>query len=230
MSQFWRGQLAEAARAAAAAMLEAARVLWRIIRVPFIGVLNVLAALLLLFEEWGWRPLTQALASLARFRLWAELELWIAGLPPYGALVVLGVPSAVLIPAKFAGVYLLATGHFISAAAVIVAAKIAGTALIARVFMLTKPALMQIAWFKRAYDVFVPWHDKVVGWIRNSWVWRYGRIVKWRVGGYMRRSWRTLRPQLERAAVVIRLRAREVWVRSTLAGERLMRRLQGPER
>ena len=169
--------------------------LWRIVRAPLIGALNVLAALLLLFEEWGWRPLSHALARLARFRVWAELELWIAGLPPYGALVALGVPSAVLIPAKFAGVYLLATGHLITAAAVIVAAKITSTALIARVFMLTKPALMQIAWFKRAYDVFVPWHDRVVGWIRNSWAWRYGRIVKWRVAGYMRRSWRTLRPR-----------------------------------
>jgi hypothetical protein len=230
MSQSWRGQLAAVARTAAAAAIASARMLWRIIRVPLVGALNILAALLLLFEQWGWQPLTRALASLARFRVWAELELWIAGLPPYGALVALAVPSAVLIPAKFAGVYLLATGHFISAAAVIVAAKIASTGLIARVFMLTKPVLMQIAWFKRAYDRFVPWHDKVVGWIRDSWVWRYGRVLKWRAGGYMRRSWRALRPRLERAAVAMRLWTRDAWTRSTVATERIVRRLQGPER
>jgi hypothetical protein len=216
MSQSWRGQLATAARTAGAVALAAARMLWRIVRMPLIGALNVLAALVLLFEEWGWRPLSAALARLARFRLWAELELWIAGLPPYGAIVALGVPSAVLIPAKFAGVYLLATGHLITAAAVIVAAKIASTALIARIFMLTRPALMQVAWFKHAYDVFMPWHDRVVGWIRNSWVWRYGRIVKWRAGGTMRRTWRALRPHLEHAAAVARLRVREAARRVSL--------------
>jgi hypothetical protein len=124
----------------------------------------------------------------------------------------------------------LASGHFLTAAAVILAAKVTSTALIARVFMLTRPALMQIAWFKRAYERFVPWHDRVVGWIRNSWAWRYGRILKWRAGGYMRRSWRMLQPRLERDAAVIGLRARQVFNRSALAGWRLMRRLQGPER
>ena len=117
---------------------------WEVVRPAVVLALNVLVALVLIFEEWGWRPLSALVARLARFRLWAMTELWIAGLPPYGALLALGVPSAILIPAKLLGVYLLATGHFITAAAVIVAAKFASTALIARIFLLTKPALMQM--------------------------------------------------------------------------------------
>ncbi len=188
---------------------------WDLIRPALVLALNVLAALILLFEEWGWRPLSNLVAQLARFPLWARTELWIAGLPPYGALLVLGVPSAILIPAKLLGVFLLATGHIVSATIVIVAAKLASTALIARIFLLTKPALMQIEWFARAYEIFVPWQEALFARIRASWVWRYGRIVKWRVSNYLRASWRQLRPRLDAAWHEVRPRMMQVreWLR-----------------
>jgi hypothetical protein len=225
---------------AAGLLARGARAAWRLVRPSLVFALNVLVALILLFEEWGWRPLSNLLAQLARFRIWALTELWIAGLPPYGALVALGIPSAILIPAKLFGVYLLALGHVVSAAFVLIAAKLASTALIARIFLLTKPALMQIGWFQRAYDIFVPWQEALFAWVRGTWVWRYGRIVKWRVGGVLRRTWRTLRPQLEDALVRLKPRvvavgrrsragARRMWERTSLAGERLLRRLQGPQ-
>ena len=197
------------------------RAAWVLIRPSIVFALNVLVALLLLFEEWGWRPLSNLVAQLARFRIWALTELWIAGLPPYGALVALGIPSAILIPAKLFGVYLLALGHVVTAAVVLIAAKLASTALIARIFLLTKPALMQIGWFQRAYDLFVPWQEALFAWIRGSWVWRYGRVVKWRVGGYLKRTWRALRPRLQSAWAELKPRA------IALTG-RLWRRLQGP--
>ena len=78
----------------------------------------------------------------------------------------------------------------------IVAAKLASTALIARIFILTKPALMQIGWFARAYDVIVPWQEALFAYIRNSWVWRYGRVVKERVARQLKQGWNALRPQL----------------------------------
>jgi hypothetical protein len=224
----------------AAVLLErAALELWRLLRPSLIFALNVLAALLLLFEEWGWRPLSNLLARLARFKVWALAELWIAGLPPYGALLALAVPSTIVIPAKLIGVYLLATGHFVTAAVVIICAKIAGTALVARIFILTKPVLMQIGWFRRAYDAFVPWQDALFAWIRSSWVWRYGRVVRWRAKGYLRRRWAALRPQLRAASATLRPRAmaflgqlragaRDVLERASVAGRRLLRRLEGP--
>ena len=36
------------------------------------------------------------------------------------------------------------------------------TALIARLFLLTQPALMQIGWFARGYDLVMPWKDALV--------------------------------------------------------------------
>jgi len=225
---------------AAVLLARGARAAWVFLRPYLVFALNVVVALLLLFEEWGWRPLSNLLAQLARFRIWALAELWIAGLPPYGALVVLGVPSMIIIPAKLIGVYLLATGHIMTAAAVILLAKLVGTALVARIFLLTKPALMQIAWFQRAYELFVPWQEALFTWIRTSWVWRYARVVKWRAGGYLRRTWKELRPQIEDAwarakpkaiasARRMPARARDLWDRTSLAGERLLRRLQGPQ-
>jgi hypothetical protein len=184
---------------AAHALSDVLFAVWDLVRPAVVLTLNVLAALILLFEEWGWRPLSNFVARLARFPLWARTELWIAGLPPYGALMALAVPSAVLIPAKFLGLYFLATGHLISAGMVIVAAKLISTALIARIFLLTKPALMQIGWFARAYEAFIPWHDALTEWIRASWVWRYGRVVKWRVRHFVHDAWAGLRPRLEAA-------------------------------
>lgn len=181
--------------------------LWEIVRPTVIFLLNVVAALILIFEEWGWRPLSDLLARLARYPLWAKLERFIAGLPPYGALLALAIPSAVLIPAKLLGVYFLTTGHLISAGIVIFFAKIASTALIARVFLLTKPALMQIGWFARAYEIFVPWKDRLFAWIRASWVWRYGRVVKWRVRNAVRERWMRLKPHADEVLRIVKARA-----------------------
>jgi hypothetical protein len=201
---------ADAVSDAALAVGRVVLMLWSVVRPAVLLALNIVAALILLFEEWGWRPLSNLLARLARYPLWAKAELFIAGLPPYGALVALGIPSAVLIPAKLAGVYLLTTGHFITAAIVIFLAKIASTALIARIFLLTKPALMQIGWFARAYEIFVPWKDALFARVRASWAWRYGRIVKWRAEQQVHRVWEDLRPRVETAWLELKPRVRRL--------------------
>lgn len=198
--------MSEAAMAVGRAVL----LLWDLVRPAVVLVLNILAALILIFEEWGWEPLSNLLARLARFPLWAKLELFIAGLPPYAALLALAIPSAVLIPAKLLGVYFLTTGHFISAGVVIFLAKIASTALIARVFLLTKPALMQIGWFARAYEWFVPWQEALFARIRASWAWRYGRVVKWRAKHFIHAAWAKVRPYLDDAWLTLKPRLERV--------------------
>ena len=57
-------------------------------------------------------------------------------------------------------------------------AKIIGTGLVARIFLLTKPALMQIAWLRNAYERFVPWQEALFARVRASWVWRYGSVMR----------------------------------------------------
>jgi hypothetical protein len=201
----------EILKPAAALVLATVRETWRLVRGPLIMALQVIAAVIVLFEEWGWRPLVEGLSYLARFRSWARLELWIAGLPPYGALAALALPTSILFPLKLVALYLLALGHAVSGGALFAAAKIASTALIARIFMLTKPALMQIAWFARAYDWLIPWQEAMFAMIRASWVWRYGRMVKTRVRLETTRAWAGAKPKLEAAWAEWRPWIEEAW-------------------
>jgi hypothetical protein len=161
-----------------------------------LAALNVTAALIILFEEWGWRPLSELLGKLAKFAPIAALERLIAGLPPYGALIALALPTSLLLPLKFVAVWLLANGHFATATLLFVGAKIASTAFIARIFILTKPSLMQIGWFARAFNWFMPWKDALYAQIRTSWAWRYGRVVKLTVEAEARRGWQRIAPQV----------------------------------
>lgn len=203
------GQQAKAGlRRAAVRMLVALRALWHLIRPPLGFALQVVAALILLFEEWGWRPLVEALAYLSRFRIFARIERFIAGLPPYGALLALAVPTSILFPLKLLAVYLVANGKLFAAGLLFVGAKIASTALIARIFLLTQPALMRIGWFAAIYNRVMPWKDALFERIRASWAWRYGRMLKTRVRLEVKQAWLRMKPSLEPYVARLRLTLR----------------------
>ncbi len=200
-------------RRATVRSLAGLRALWHLIRPPLSFALQVLAALILLFEEWGWRPLVDALASLARFRIFARLELMIAGLPPYGALAALALPTSILFPLKFLALYLIAQGQLFAASLLFIGSKIASTALIARIFLLTKPALMQIGWFAAIYNIVMPWKEALFARIRASWAWRYGRMVKNRVRLEVKQAWARTRPRLQALWTSLRARIGPAWAR-----------------
>jgi hypothetical protein len=63
-----------------------------------------------------------------------------------------------------------------------VAAKLVGTAVVARLFSLTRPALLQLAWFARFYARWTGWKQQLLAQVRASWAWRAGRRAKarWR--------------------------------------------------
>jgi hypothetical protein len=161
----------------------------RAVRRAAIGVVELLLALILLFEEWGWRPLADLVARLRHFAFWARFEAWLESLPAYGALAVFGAPPVVLFPIKLLGLWLIADGRLVSAALLIVAAKLVGTAFVARVFVITRPKLMSIPWFAWAYNLIVPWQEALFARIRATWAWRVGRIVKARVARIAQRVW-----------------------------------------
>ena len=191
-------QLAGVARSAMRVTILALRGLWTVLRPMLRAILLGIVALLIVLEEWGWRPLSQLLGRLALWRPWARLETAIARLPPYGALVVFTVPTLLLLPLKFLAVLLIAKGQFILAGLLFAAAKVGATALVARLFMLTQPALMQIGWFAWGYDTLMPWKDALVERVRASWVWRVSRVWKERAKRALSAAWRSVRPALAR--------------------------------
>jgi hypothetical protein len=127
--------------------------LWRLVR----GLLLTLAAVVLFVEEWGWRPLSAWAARLAKWPPIARLEARIVRVQSRWALVLFLVPAVLLFPVKLLALWLIHKGSTLLGVSVIVAAKVLGTALVGRLFVLTEPQLMQIAWFARA-----------IGWWRNT--------------------------------------------------------------
>jgi hypothetical protein len=183
------------------AALQAVRVVRAIVR----GMLEGLLALIILFEEWGWRPLAALLARLARLRPIAALEAGIAALPPYPSLLVFALPTALLFPLKLASLWLIATGHVLAAALLFAGAKVVGTALLARIFQLTQPKLMQLAWFARAYNIAVPWKDALLARVRATPAWQAARALKARLRSYAKGLWSDWGPRAR--ALALRLRA-----------------------
>ena len=168
-------------------------------------LLELLAVPIVAFYEWGWRPLADLLATLARYRWFARIEAWIAALPPYGALALFATPAVVLFPVKLFALYLLASGRPIIAVGLIVLAKIIGTAFVARVFILTQPQLMRIVWFKRAYDWFMPWKKHVFEIVKSSFAWRSARAGFRRLQQALGQVWRSETATRFRAWVQVRI-------------------------
>ena len=193
--------------------------LWNVLRAPLVGLLNLILALVLLFEEWGWKPLAAGLAWLARYRLVARLEALIAQLPPYPSLMVFAAPSTILFPVKIGALWLLAGGHVLTAGALLAGAKVVSTALVARIFTLTKPALMQIGWFRRAYEWFVPWKEALFAKVRASFAWRYGRMVKSRIKQVARRAAERWKPRIKALLTDVKARAQAIWHRYSRHGD-----------
>ena len=145
--------------------------------------------MLLLFEEWGWQPLARAFATLGRLPWWGQLEQRIVRLSPWASLLAFGVPVLALIPLKLLALYLLGQGHFVLGFCTVVAAKIVGTAIAARLFQLTHPALMRMAWFARLYTPWKRWKDEVLSRVRTSLTWRLMRRLTRRVKAMRRLAW-----------------------------------------
>jgi hypothetical protein len=200
--------LAVGAMMAAQAAVAGARLLLGFAWLWLRRALGVVLALLVLFAEWGWRPLAALLGQLRRLALVARLENWIQTLPPYGALAVFVVPTLLLLPLKILALYFVAHGQKLTALGLIAVAKLGGTALVARIFILTGPQLMRIDWFARSYNCVMPWKERLFAQIRASWAWRYGRMLKSRVKQTARRVWTRLRPQAARLVSLVRFQLR----------------------
>jgi len=156
---------------------------------PLRWILRILFALLILFEEWGWEPLRRAFAWLASKLPLRWLERRLSTLPPYGALIVLLLPSLLILPIKLGAVWLVAKGRVLLGVGVVIAAKVGGTALLAWLFHLIQPALMRLGWFARLFERWTTWKAELLAWVRASAVWRSARALK----AGLRRWWRRVR-------------------------------------
>jgi hypothetical protein len=169
----------------------------RLLAAPFIW----LAAALFLIEEFIWDWTAAAMAGLGAVRFVHAVERRIAALPPRWAFFAFMLPSTLLIPAKLIGLHAIGAGHWLLGSIIFLFAKVAGMALFSRVFNLTRPALMTLAWFARFY----------------AWVMRYRNRIHDYLG-----HWDAY--QFIRRRIISVIAAAKIWLRNPVRSERAAER------
>jgi hypothetical protein len=139
--------------------------------------LHGMIALVLLFEEWGWKPLS-AWVNARLSRIAPQVEHAILLLPPYASLLVFATPMILLLPAKLLVLYLFSIGQMVLGLMLLIATKLIGTALLAWLFHVTQPALMKLSWFAKWYPRWKAWKDHLLEQVRSSPLWLAGMRLK----------------------------------------------------
>lgn len=129
--------------------------------------LTWLTAIVFLIEEAIWDWTAKLMAKLGAMRLVHAIETHIAALPPRWAVIAFLLPSLILIPAKLVGLHAIAGGHWLLGSTVFIIAKLLGMALFSRIFNLTRPALMQLAWFSRLYNWVMYYRNRIHTYLDN---------------------------------------------------------------
>jgi hypothetical protein len=186
------------------------RVFKRILAAPFV----LLATIIILTEDWLWDDLARLAAAVGRLPIFRQFETFIVKLPPYAALAFFATPSLLLIPVKLAALYFISHGKATLGMATVVAAKLVGTALVARLFSLTKPALMRIQWFAWLYERFTAFKTRIYAALKATRIYRYAHQQRLR----LRRVWLAWKDK-----------RRGFWRRRWDATLKLMRRRKQPE-
>jgi hypothetical protein len=170
----------------------------------------VLLALIFLFEAWLWEHLRPIVAWIVDRIRWDALKTataqWIEHLPPAATFVVFLVPVVLLLPLKIVGLWMLAHGFWLGAMATLALAKVVSMGVTAFIFDVTRPKLLQLAWFRWLYDHVMFWLEKahalidplkaeLRAWIRRQLkpIRRRIRSLAWlmrpkRAGRFMRRA------------------------------------------
>jgi len=157
------------------------------------------AALFLLLEDWLWDLGARLTARMAAWPPLRALEDWLRRLPAAAALAVFALPALLLLPVKLLALFAIARGHALWGLLVIVVAKVAGAAVVARIYLITRPALLTIRWFAALLGWFLPLKERWIGRLRASAAWlRLRALADALRGWWPRPSVPRLRPRLLR--------------------------------
>jgi len=133
----------------------------------------VVLALIFLLEAWLWEHLEPVVAELVAYvpleRLKSRLAARIRMLSPLATLIVFLVPVVVLLPAKFAEVWLMTHRHFLFAIMLLVAVKLVGLGITAFILGATRRKLLQMPWFLRLFNTVIrvrAWAEEIVAPVR----------------------------------------------------------------
>jgi hypothetical protein len=173
-----------------------------------------LAALVLLLEEWFWDVGGRVASAIGAWPPLKALEERVRRLPPYVALAAFVLPGLLLIPVKVLALIAIAHGHAASGLATLVVAKLGGAAVVARLYVLTLPSLLALAWFARLHTWFMALKDRYIARLRASHLYRQARrlldAARRGVRRLRRRLWPRTRPDSRQAGGSMRILRRFV--------------------
>src|SRR6202040_4425446 len=116
----------------------------------------VLLAVIFLIEAWLWDHLEPIVARAVAMIPLRAFKQWLAErvdtLSPAMTLIVFIVPIIPLFPLKLVGLWLLTHEYWMSAIGTIIFAKFLGVGVTAFIFDVTRPKLLEMAWFEKLYD------------------------------------------------------------------------------
>src|SRR6201747_323775 len=124
----------------------------------------VLLALIFLVEAWLGDHLEPIVARVVTWIPLRRFKVWLAErvdtLSPAMTLIVFIVPVIPLFPLKMFGLWLLANEYWVSAVLILVFAKFLGVGVAAFIFDVTRPKLLQMAWFEKLYYWVMAMRDR----------------------------------------------------------------------
>ena len=124
----------------------------------------VLLALVFLLEAWLWENLRPIVAWVVGRIRWDALKAraahWVERLPPAATFLVFLLPVLLLLPLKFVGLWMLARGYWLGAMATLLIAKMMSMGVMAFIFDVTRPKLLQLAWFRPFYAFVIRWLER----------------------------------------------------------------------
>jgi hypothetical protein len=119
----------------------------------------ILLAIIFLIEAWLWDHLEPIVARVVAALPLRALKQWLAervdSLSPAMTLIVFIVPIIPLFPLKLVGLWLLAHEYWLSAIGTIIFAKFLGVGVTAFIFDVTRPKLLEMAWFEKLYEFVI---------------------------------------------------------------------------
>ncbi|WP_295997276.1 hypothetical protein [Rugamonas sp.] len=150
---------------------------WHTLRRRLLAPVVYLAALFLMLEDWLWNLGARLTAGLAHWAPLRRLERRIARLRPVPALVLFLLPPLLLFPVKLVALYAMSSGHPWSGLAVVIVAKLVSAAAVARLYILTRPALMTMPWFARLEARFLALKERAITSLQATAAWRQARAM-----------------------------------------------------
>jgi ABC-type uncharacterized transport system permease subunit len=101
--------------------------------------------------------------------MWATVRHRIQELSPYTALILLAVPTIIVESLKVVAVFFLGDGHWVTGLVVMLCAYAASLFITERLFVLVKPKLMALPWFRRIWLPLVSNLRKAFLYLKAGW-------------------------------------------------------------